>query len=109
MRNSIAALLVVMATVGLAVAAPAVDTAQHYDGFLYSKLQAIGTRSEAPASFLQTVDDKDVPILKHASMWQNDPVLQAHLGTMVTVDGKMQGDVLFYTAVKPYEPKGPTP
>ena len=110
MRKQLAGLLCLVLVAGMTALSPALAAgAQKFDGFLFSKLQAIGTRSEGPAYFLQRFDDKDVPILKHTMMWQKDPALQKHLGTKVTVEGEMMGDVLTYTSVKPYESKFPQP
>ena len=94
--SKLVAILTFLSTLTLASAA-------QYDGFLYWKLQAIGTRSEGPAYFLQTFDNRDIPIKKRAMLWQQDPALHAHVGTKVTIDGGMAGRSLIYTSVKPYE------
>lgn len=94
--TKLAAALVLLSTFTAASAAS-------FDGFLYTKLQAIGTRSEGPAYYLQTFDNKDIAIRKNASMWQADPVLQPHVGTKVTIEGDLVGGVLQYKSVKAYQ------
>ena len=110
MGKQLASFLCLVLVAGMTALSPAnaADAArQKFDGFLFSKLQAIGTRSEGPAYFLQKFDEKEVPILKHTMMWQADPALQKYLGTKVTIEGELAGDVLTYTSGKPYEAKFP--
>ncbi len=111
MRKQLAGFLcLVLVAAGMMALSPAFAAGaalQKYDGFLFSKLQAIGTRSEGPAYFLQKFDEKEIPILKHTMMWQPDPALQKHLAMKVTIEGEMVGGVLTYKSVKPYEAKFP--
>jgi hypothetical protein len=92
------ALAIVIAALTLAQSAVA-QGQQTLHGYLFSKLAAIGTRSEGPAYFLQTFDDSDVQIKKHALPFQDDPALRAHLGTKVIIVGTMKDSVLDYTSV----------
>lgn len=108
MRKRFTVVCVMLAS-SLAVSVPvlAADTAsQSVDGFLYAKLRAVGTRAKGPGEFLQTFDDEEFPIVTHTMMWQTDQVLQTHLGRG---DRKRcdAGDVLYYAAIRPYEPKFP--
>ncbi len=76
--------------------------AKQFVGFLFSKLAHIGSKSEGPAYFLQKSDYTELPIKKHAQLWEVDPALQKLLATKVTVEGEMVGDTLIYTSVKPH-------
>jgi hypothetical protein len=70
------------------------------NGFLFSKLGAIGTRSEGPAYFVQKFDGTEVGVEKHASLWQEDRKLRTHLATKVTVTGHMDGNHFSYSSIK---------
>ena len=69
------------------------------NGFLFSKLQAIGSRSEGPVYFLQQFDEKEIPILKKVHLWEEDPVLQKLLGKKVTLHGRLSGGRIEYKDV----------
>ena len=69
------------------------------NGFLFSKLTAIGTRSEQPIYFLQKFDNSEIQI-KPKKPFQDDPVLMPHLGTKVTIVGTVDGNMISYTSVK---------
>jgi hypothetical protein len=100
MRHS-PAILGVLAFLAIA---PVAAQAATFNGFLYSKLQSLGTRSEGPAYFLQTFDGKDIAILKHTTMWQQDPALQRLIATKVTIDGDFEGGSIAYRKIRPYTP-----
>lgn len=74
------------------------------NGFLFSKLAAIGTRSEGPIYFLQQFDEKEIPIVKKAHLWEEDPVLQKHLGKKVTIHGRLVEGRIEYKDVHAYMP-----
>ncbi len=77
------------------------------DGFLYSKLAAIGSKSETPRYFLQLPDHgKEVAIESHAKPYHDDPTLHKHLGTKVTMVGEMKGEVLSYNAIRKCDSSG---
>ncbi len=77
------------------------------DGFLYSKLAAINTRSEEPRYFLQLPDHgKELTIESHARPYHDDPTLHKHLGTKVTMVGEMKGDMLSYSAIRKCDSSG---
>jgi len=108
MRKQLASFMCLVLVAGMTALSPALaaDAAlQKFDGFLFSKLANIGTKSEGPAYFLQKFNYTEVRILKHTMLWQPDPALQQYLGTKVTIKGEMAGAVLTYTSVKPYEQK----
>lgn len=75
-----------------------------FDGFLFSKLHLIGSKSEGPSYFLQQFDYREVPIDKHTWPWQEDKALQECLGTKVTLHGSFQAGRLKYEKVTAYEP-----
>lgn len=88
----------------LAMPALAGDGGVTLNGFLFSKLGALGTRSEGPQYFLQTFDGREIAIIKHATLWQTDPELQRHIATKVTIEGEMTGPTLSYRSIRPYNP-----
>ena len=69
------------------------------DGFLFSKLANIGSRSEGPEYFLQEFDLKEIPIVKKAHLWEEDRVLQKHLATKVTIRGRLVDGHLHYEEI----------
>jgi hypothetical protein len=95
--------LIAAAVIGLCASSwPAsADDKATIDGFLYSKLSSIGTRSETPHYFLQTPGgEKDVAVESRAQPYLDDPTLRQFLGTKVTVTGEMKGQVLSYDSIK---------
>ncbi|MBU0501363.1 MAG: hypothetical protein KJ558_00985 [Gammaproteobacteria bacterium] len=75
-----------------------------FQGFLFSKLQAIGTRSEGPGYYMQQFDYCEIPIAKQAEPWREDPLLQQALSTKVSISGKIADGELHYDAINPYSP-----
>jgi hypothetical protein len=73
-----------------------------YHGFLFSKLHLIGTKSEGPTYLLQQFDYSEIPIVKQAELWKEDPILQKHLGSKVNIGGKLASGWLFHESVTPY-------
>lgn len=67
-----------------------------FDGYLFSKLAAIGTKSEGPIYLLQQPDYSELPIQKHTQPWSEDPALHRLLGKKVTVHGARIGDSISY-------------
>ena len=74
-----------------------------FNGFLFSKLGRIGTKSEGPDYFLQLKDYSEVPIIKKAELWQPDPELQKCLGKKVEIVAKHDPTYLEYESVKAKE------
>lgn len=72
------------------------DTAELFEGYLFSKLHAIGSKSEGPSYFLQLTapetDGKEVAVHKKTQLWMIDPVLHGCLGRKVTLRGKSAAD-----------------
>lgn len=73
-----------------------------YDGFLFSKLQAIGTRSEGPNYYLQLFDYTELVVEKKVPLWRPDETLQKHLASKVTITGKLSEGRLAYDSIVPY-------
>ncbi len=73
-----------------------------FHGFLFSKLHSIGRKSEGPAYFLQQFDYSEIAINKQVPLWEQDPYLQGHLGSKITIDGKLVSGFLDYEEVRPY-------
>jgi hypothetical protein len=74
-----------------------------YSGYLFSKLDAIGTRSEGRSYFLQLEDYSEIHVIKHGILWQNDPDLDALLDTKVTITGVIEDGQLRYTKIEPFK------
>ncbi len=97
---SVASALVVGLCVSLVQPASA-QTQQTINGFLFSKLDAMCSKSERPAYFLQTRDDGEVRVFKRsATEYQDDSILRNLLGKKVTITGSMDGDSFKYTAIE---------
>lgn len=79
-----------------------------FDGFVFSKLHAIGSKSEGPAYYLQQWDDKEIAIAKKTHLWQEDPALQKYLGKKATIEGKLNDGVLDYEKISDYRLAGHT-
>lgn len=77
---------------------------KEFHGFLFSKLDAIGSRSEGPAYFLQQFNTTEIPVVKKAYRWQEDPVLQKHIATKVIIAGTLEGKKIEYEKITEYEP-----
>ena len=75
-----------------------------FNGFLFSKLHLIGSKSEGPSYSLQQFDYSEIPIAKHAELWEQDPNLQKALGSKVTIGGKLSAGKLQYNSITPYSP-----
>jgi len=95
-------LVIVGLVIGLTVLAPAPASAQSEEtinGYLFSKLKAIASKSEESMYFIQKFNNAEVEIQKHAAQYQDDSALRALLGTKVTITGKMEGKVFSYKSV----------
>ncbi len=81
------------------------EVIKEFDGYLFSKLHAIGTKSEGPTYFLQQFDYKETVIIKHVYPWKEDPNIHEHLGKKVTVGGQMHPDGIVYEKIMGYTAK----
>ncbi len=77
--------------------------AKTYDGYLFAKLDNIGTKSEGPAYYLQLWDDSEIHVIKHGILWQRDPELDKLLNTKVSITGDLENGELTYTEIRPLE------
>ncbi len=75
-----------------------------YNGFLFSKLGGIGSKSEGPTYFLQQFDYKEIMVIKKVPLWKEDPSLQKFLGKKVTIEGKMNNMGIVYEKIIDYKP-----
>lgn len=76
-----------------------------FHGFLFSKLQGIGTKFEGPAYGLQQFDKTELPIDKKSNPWSADPKLQEKLATKVTITGELVEGHIKYDDIAPCELK----
>jgi len=77
-----------------------------FNGYLFSKLQAIGSRSEGPIYYLQQFDYKEFVVLKKVQPWQGDPKLSQFLNKKVTIQGQLGMSGIDYKTIVPYKAKG---
>jgi hypothetical protein len=67
-----------------------------FDGYLFSKLALIGTKSEGPAYFLQQWDYREIPVKKRSFPWMPDPELHRFLDKKVTIWGEIGQEGIHY-------------
>ena len=72
-----------------------------YIGTIISKKKRIGTRSEGPEYYIDLVEPNDfgqteLAIRKEVPLWQEDPILQPHVGQKV----QLLGEPIYTTHVK---------
>jgi hypothetical protein len=72
-----------------------------FNGYLFNKLQSIGTKSEGPAYYLQQWDYKELAIIKKVQPWEKDPALEKFMCQKVTVIGDAGPKGLEYQQVQP--------
>jgi hypothetical protein len=99
----LAILLSSLLMIGLTNAKSTLKTGQ-FNGFLFSKLASIGTKSEGPAYFLQYRNYKDIKIIKHARLWERDPQLEKYLGRNVQITGYITSKMIDYTGIQDWRP-----
>lgn len=75
-----------------------------FNGYLFSKLAAIGSRSEGPQYFLQQFNYEEHAVIKQVFMWQQDPILHPFLNKKVTIEGEMTYRGIEYALVSEYNP-----
>ena len=69
-----------------------------FDGYLFSKLYRIGSKSEGPEYFFQQWDYSEIQIVKKANLWEEDPKLHQFLGKKATIEGSfVQGGIQYNT------------
>ncbi len=72
---------------------------EEFDGYLFSKLAAIGTKSEGPVYFLQQSNYNEIIIKKKAMLFENDSTLHALLGKLVKVKGEIHINEIDYAEI----------
>jgi hypothetical protein len=74
---------------------------QTFDGYLYAKLTAQGTRSEGPVYYLQLPSNRELTVVKQCEPWKNDTLLHKCLGMKVTIRGSRKADSISYVSIVP--------
>jgi hypothetical protein len=89
-----------------------------YIGIIISKKERIGTRSEGPEYYIEIVEPNDLgqtelAVRKKVPLWQEDPILQPHVGQKVQLigepvytkhvkfDGTTKSEGIIYKIIKP--------
>ncbi|MBN1574039.1 MAG: hypothetical protein JW984_12655 [Deltaproteobacteria bacterium] len=72
-----------------------------YVGFLFSRIERVGTKSEGPEYYLRTDGGEEIHLFKNATLWREDPVLQGYVNKRVSISGDLYEKELFYKEVKP--------
>jgi len=75
-----------------------------FDGYLFSKLHAIGTKSEGPIYILQHWNYSENPVIKKTMPWQEDPNLHKFLDQKVTIEGAFGQDGIRYEKISSLSP-----
>jgi hypothetical protein len=75
-----------------------------FNGYLFSKLQGIGTKCEGPVYCLQQWDYYEMVIFKKTLPWQEDPELHKFLDKKVTIEGSLQFNMISYEKIRDWEP-----
>jgi hypothetical protein len=70
-----------------------------FDGYLFSKLHLIGTKSEGPFYILQRWDYSEHLVIKKTMSWQEDPDLHKFLDKKVTIEGVFGQDGILYDRI----------
>lgn len=72
---------------------------KRFDGYLFSKLDKIGSKSEGPVYILQKWDYKEIPIVKKAELWKKDTALHKFLGKKVNIEGVLREKEIHYEKI----------
>jgi hypothetical protein len=79
-------------------------TMEKFKGYVYSKLDRIGTKSEGPEYYLQDLSDSERPVDKHikkkANLWMEDPILNQFIASKSIVSGNLEYDSINYESIK---------
>jgi hypothetical protein len=85
-----------------------IKMSKEFHGYLFAKLDNIGSESEGPEYFLQQWDDQgntnDIPIHKKVGLWEVDPELHQYLAWKVTIVGELKEEKIHYEEIKGDEP-----
>jgi len=77
---------------------------EKFCGFIFSKLNLIGTKSEGPIYFLQQFDYLEVSIIKKSQPWMEDKNIQSFLGKKATVTGDLNDKGIAYSEIELFDP-----
>lgn len=83
------------------------EETKRFDGYLFSKLALIGSKSEGPQYMLQQWDYKEIRVIKKVHLWQNDPNLHKFLGKRVTIIGFFSHEGIEYESITELQPPEP--
>jgi hypothetical protein len=72
-----------------------------FHGYLFSKLTAIGSKSEGPQYYLQQPDYHELVVRKKVALWEKDPQLHPHLDSKVVIEGDLTSTGIVYTSINP--------
>jgi hypothetical protein len=70
-----------------------------FRGYLFSKLAAIGSKSEGPRYYLQQPDYTELVVQKKAELWEKDPTLHPHLDSKVVIEGELSAAGIVYSSI----------
>lgn len=71
-----------------------------FDGYLFSKLDKTGSKSEGPVYILQQWDYTEIPVVKKVELWKEDPKLHEFLGKKVTIEGVLREKEIHYEKIE---------
>lgn len=75
---------------------------KNLNGFVFSKLGLIGSKSEGPIYFLQEFNYNEIEIVKKTNLWEEDMVIQSNLGKKVTIRGTVVDEKIVYEKISLY-------
>jgi hypothetical protein len=78
----------------------ATEVVEHYTGYLSSRMERIGSKSEGPEYYLTMDDGREIHVVKKAELWEEDPALQKFIDRKVWIGGSLTDGELNYTEIK---------
>ncbi len=72
---------------------------QTFTGYLFTKVENVGSKSEGPGYYLMLKDKTEMKIKKDAELWKEDPHLQKFVNTCIIIDGTMEEGMLNYEQI----------
>jgi len=70
-----------------------------FEGYLFSKLMNIGSKSQGPQYYLQEKDYSETIVNKKCQPWQIDKQLHKNLDSWVSIDGKLYDNKIEYNNI----------
>jgi hypothetical protein len=77
---------------------------KRFDGYLFAKLNFIGSKSEGPIYFLQRWDYGEVLVVKKVHPWELDPSLHDFIAKKVTIMGTLDPNGIIYDEIMDLQP-----